>query len=106
MRLQVVSPDSLTFHSRGSPVGPTAGCTGTMKLTKHLIDAIVPGNKDQFLWDSSPLGFGVRVRPTGAKTFIYSYRPGGGRSARKVRYTIGRYGTVTLEQARKEAQQL
>jgi integrase len=77
-----------------------------MKLTKHQIDAQEPSAKDLYLWDTSPPGFGVRVRPTGVKTFIYSYRASGGRSSRKVRHTIGRYGKITLEQARNQAQQL
>jgi integrase len=76
------------------------------KLTKHQIDAQEPAAKDLYLWDTSPAGFGVRVRPTGVKTFIYSYRASGGRSSRKVRHTIGRYGKITLDQARKQAQQL
>jgi integrase len=77
-----------------------------VKLTKHQIDAVQPTTNDVYLWDASPLGFGVRVRPTGTKTFIFTYRAGGGRSARKSRHTIGRYGKITLEQARKHAQQL
>jgi integrase len=76
------------------------------KLTKHQIDAQQPSTKDVYLWDTSPPGFGVRVRRSGIKTFIYSYRAGGGRSACKSRHTIGRYGKITLEQARKQAQQL
>jgi hypothetical protein len=77
-----------------------------MKLTKYIIDSQQPDISHVFLWDTSPRGFGVRVRPTGTKTFVYSYRAGGGRSSRKRRYTIGRYGNLTLEQARKEAQKL
>jgi Arm DNA-binding domain len=73
------------------------------KLTKHQIDALQPKAKDLYLWDTSPPGFGVRVRPSGAKTFIYSFRAIGGRSARKARHSIGRYGKITLEQARKSA---
>ena len=42
--------------------------------------------------------------PSGARTFIYSYRASGGRSARKARHTIGRYGKITL--SRRAAQQL
>jgi hypothetical protein len=77
-----------------------------IKLTKHQIDAVQPAAKDHYIWDTSPPGFGVRIRPSGAKTFIYSYRARGGRSARKSRHTIGRYGKITLEQARNQAQQL
>ncbi len=78
----------------------------TQKLTKHLIDEQEPSIKDIYLWDTSPPGFGVRVRSSGAKTFIFNYRAGGGRAAKKARHTIGRYGKITLEQARKQAQQL
>lgn len=76
------------------------------KLTKQQIDSVQPSSKDVYLWDTSPPGFGVRIRSSGAKTFIFSYRPGGGRSASKKRHTIGRYGKITLEQARTLAQQL
>ena len=78
----------------------------TMKLTKHLIDNQSPGAKDIYLWDTSPLGFGVRIRPSGTKSFVYNYRANGGRSSLKRRFTIGRYGSLTLEQARKEAQKM
>jgi len=78
----------------------------TDKLTKHQIDGAQPGARDIYLWDTAPRGFGVRIRPTGTKTFIFTYRAGGGRSARKERFTIGVYGNITLEQARKQAQQL
>ena len=46
---------------------------------------------------------GVRIE-TGAKTFIIRYRADrGGRSAAQRFVTIGRYGTLTPEQARKQA---
>jgi len=73
------------------------------KLTKQAIDNLQAGDNDAYLWDTSPRGFGVRARPRGAKTFIFAYRTGGGRSANRQRYTIGKYGTLTLDQARKEA---
>lgn len=76
------------------------------KLTKQAIDNLQAGHNDAYLWDTSPRGFGVRARPSGAKTFIFAYRAGGGRSARKQRYTIGKYGTLTLERARKDALRL
>jgi len=77
------------------------------KLTKQAIDDLtVDVGAETFLWDPSLLGFGVRARASGAKTYIYSYRPQGGRSASKRRYSIGRVESITLEQARKLAQQL
>ena len=77
-----------------------------MKITKQQIDAASIPVKETFLWDGLIKGFGVRIRPSGTKTFIYTYRAIGGRSALKKRLTLGVYGNITLEQARKQAQQL
>jgi len=51
-------------------------------------------------WDVGLPGFGVRVSQGGTKTFIVISGP-----TRK-RYTIGRYGPITLKQARDEAKKL
>ena len=50
-------------------------------------------------------GFGLRIHPAGTKSFIVNFRAGdGGRKAPNKRVTIGRYGRVTVDQARKLAQ--
>jgi hypothetical protein len=69
------------------------------KLTKRLIDGLEPGEKDYFEWDDELPGFGVRVWPTGRKTYVAQYRAG--RQTR--RFKIGVHGPLTLEEARKEA---
>ena len=52
-------------------------------------------------------GFGVRLQPSGAKTFVVNYRSGsGGRTAPNKRVTLGRFGRITPEQARRMAQEL
>ena len=56
----------------------------------------------QIHWDEKLAGFGVRVTPTGAKSFIFQKRING----KEKRITIGRYGELTAEQARKEAVKL
>lgn len=76
------------------------------KLTKRIIDAAAPNAGDQFIWDSDLPGFGMRVRPGGSKTFIAQYRAGGGRSGQSRRYTIGRYGVLTVDEARHEARKV
>ena len=49
-------------------------------------------------------GFGVRVMPSGLKSFVIEYRPGaGGRNVKKRRMTLGRYGSMTPDQARRAA---
>ena len=60
-----------------------------------------PSEKPYIVFDETIKGFGVRVGPSGVKTFILEYRPGaGGRSVAKRRLTLGRYGVATPEQAR------
>ncbi|WP_201836217.1 tyrosine-type recombinase/integrase [Microvirga zambiensis] len=71
------------------------------KLTKRVIDALQPkAGGDVFAWDDELPGFGLRVKPSGAKSFILQYR---NRSGRSRRVTIGRFGVFTAEQARHQA---
>jgi len=52
-------------------------------------------------------GLGVRTMPSGHKSFILEYRPGGGgRGVATKRFTLGAYGKLTPEQARKDANKL
>ena len=78
----------------------------TKKLTKRLVDATLPSAGDQIVWDSEVPGFGFRVRPGGSKTFIAQYRAGGGRTSASRRFTIGRYGVLTVDEARAEARKV
>ena len=78
-----------------------------LTLTKRTVDALKPAEKPWIAWDDKLTGFGVRVQPTGAKSFIVNYRVGeGGRKAPNKRVVIGRYGRVTPERARRLAQEL
>jgi integrase len=70
------------------------------KLTKRAVDALTsPATGQTFLWDGELRGFGVRAIPSGLKTFILQYRNAEGRSRRIV---VGRYGVMTVEQAREQ----
>ncbi|MBL4873258.1 MAG: tyrosine-type recombinase/integrase [Rhodobacteraceae bacterium] len=72
------------------------------KLTKRTVEALKIEVKDYFVWDSQIAGFGVRVMPSGAKTYQAQYRKGG----RTRRVSLGRHGKITAEQARKLAQEV
>ena len=70
------------------------------KITKRAVDAVRPSWREAFLWDDETPGFGLRVKPSGAKSFIVQYRNAQGRSRR---LTLGRYGVLTVEEARRRA---
>lgn len=69
-----------------------------MNLTKKLIDGMKfnPEKAQDIRWDGGLPGFGVRVYPSGAKVFVLSYRHEG----RKHIVTLGRFGVLTVDQAR------
>jgi integrase len=70
------------------------------KLTKRIVDATQPELKRYVVWDSALKGYGLRVEPSGTKTFLVRYRAAG----RKRFLAIGRFGHLTPEQARELAQ--
>ena len=59
------------------------------KLSKPIVDAAGPDAAEYTLWDSEVPGFGLRVRPSGAKSFVLMYRAGG----RLRKLTVGQYGS-------------
>ncbi len=72
-----------------------------MKLTKRSIDAIkIDASREHVFWDDDLPGFGLRVKATGAKSFLVQYRNRHGRSRR---LTLGKFGVITPEQARTAA---
>jgi integrase len=76
-----------------------------IRLTKSLIDNLVPGRKDAVYWDEALAGFGLKVTPKGRKVFIVMYRTRDP-AARLRKYTIGPYGPTTLASARVVAQKV
>ena len=76
-----------------------------MSLTQKRVAALAPdpaGKKDAFEYDDAVPGFGVRAKPSGAKSFILWYRT---RAGEKRLYTIGSAAAYRVEQAREEARE-
>jgi integrase len=72
------------------------------KLTKAVVDrARKPKTGQTFLWDTDVRGFGLRILPSGSKTFWYQYRPRAGGSSRMVR--IGPFPDISVADARNVA---
>lgn len=73
------------------------------KLTKRFIDSMAPPLQgDLMVWDDDLTGFGLRVKASGAKSFCIQYRAQG----RSRRATLGSYGRLTPDEARKLARQM
>ena len=74
------------------------------RLTKRFVESIEPHDKNELLkWDSEIKGFGVRVFPTGRRTYFVQYRNQCGSTRRK---KIGVHGVTTADLARDEAKKL
>ena len=73
------------------------------RITKRLVDRLEITGKDHCVWDAEMPGFGVRVRSTGAKSFVVMYRAGTGRAAPLRKLTLGTVGNLTPDEARKIA---
>lgn len=73
------------------------------RLTKRIVDSLRPlPDRDVFAWDGEIRGFGVRVKPTGVKTYFVQYRNADGRTRRLV---IGKHGILATDQARDQGRQ-
>lgn len=72
------------------------------KLTKSFIDKVQyerAGPQVQYVWDSVLQGFGLRLYPSGKKSFVIQYRVDG-----RLRFMIlGQYGKLTVDEGRKLA---
>lgn len=76
------------------------------KITAETVKSAEPRTKRYIIWDAgdgSIKGFGLRVMPSGCRTFFFQYRMPGGRRAKVERCTIGKAGpglTATIARAR------
>ena len=76
-----------------------------MNITKTAVQIMSfakEGNAADYRWDDHIKGFGVRVYPTGRKSFIVSFRNSGGQ---KRFHTLGNFGVLTVDQARRMAKE-
>jgi hypothetical protein len=73
------------------------------KLTKRFVEGVKSTGKDRVFWDDKMPGFGLRVQPSGIRSYVVQYRNSQRRSRR---LTIGKHGAVTAEGARDIARQI
>jgi integrase len=72
-------------------------------ITKRLVDRLLPDAAEFFVWDGKLAGFGLRMRPSGAMSYVVKYRAGTGRAAPTRRITLGPVGKLTPDEARRLA---
>src|SRR5215471_6632729 len=58
------------------------------RITKRTLGAIQAAEREFTIWDDAVTGFGLRVRPSGAMSYVVVYRAGPGRGAAVRRYTM------------------
>ncbi|WP_133129949.1 tyrosine-type recombinase/integrase [Legionella yabuuchiae] len=75
-----------------------------IKLTKTIVDKLeaIPGKPQSFFRDESLKGFALRITANGVKSFIVETRING----KVKRMTLGKYGVLTVEEARKQARSM
>jgi integrase len=75
------------------------------RITKATIGKLAcpPGQKEAFYWDGEISGLGLRVYPSGRKTWVLQYRDAGGRTRR---HPIGQASAIDPAAARKLASDL
>lgn len=79
----------------------------TIRLTRRAVTALPTPSAPTVIYDSEVKGFGLAMRPTGARSWVVEYRPGGGgRGVAKRRVKLGDPDVMTVEEARKAARDL
>lgn len=74
------------------------------KFSKTVVENLPPRPSTYITFDSELPGFGCRVTPAGARSWVVEYRPGnGGRRVSKKRVTLGSVATLLPDRARKAA---
>lgn len=74
------------------------------RLGRRAVSEAAPEAARYTLWDTDLKGFGLRIAPTGTKTYVVRYRAGGGRRGTLRQLVIGRHGALTPEKAREAAE--
>ena len=77
------------------------------RLTTRTVADAPPERKRYILWDETLTGFGVRVSPTGRRSFIVQFRsaaPGGATANRK--QVLGHFPAMAVQAARRRAREV
>src|SRR4051794_16100155 len=99
----LVHSNTLEFASPFFPCAyPPSLVMARQKLTKMVVEGMKPGPEELVVWDSALPGFGLRIKPTGIRSYIVQYRTRD--TGESKRMTIGQHGPLlTFDQAKRQA---
>ena len=73
-----------------------------IKLTDTRISKLKAGDVEYMVWDTSIAGFGVRVRPSGHKSYVY-HRHAEGQSRK---FTLGPVALGSVDEGRRDCMEV
>ena len=77
------------------------------RLTTRTVADAKPGDRRYIVWDDELTGFGVRISPSGLRSFIVQYRAHeGGRRAASRKQVLGHFPALTPARARSRAREV
>jgi integrase len=84
--------NSLTLAYPGLTRSAEVALLAKQRLTKSVVEGLPPADADYIVWDAELPGFGVRVKPSGVRSYVVQYRNRQtGTSRRK---TVGQHGPL------------
>jgi integrase len=75
----------------------------------RTVAAAKPAAAEYIIWDDGVPGFGLKMTPAGGRIYLFQYRlarPGEAKRTPPRKYTIGKHGALTPDQARARAKEL
>ena len=72
------------------------------KLTKRVVENLTSAIAEKFVWDSEVKGLGIRIKPSGSKSYFIQYR---NHTRRTRRMVLGSCSVLALDEARSLARE-
>ena len=99
-------PGAALVHAREVPESRRRVALHRATLTARSVAAARPGTRRYIIWDEKLTGFGLRVSPSGTRSFIVQYRtPEAGRRAANRKKVLGHAPHITPTRARSLARE-
>lgn len=98
-----VDPEDLLFIPSVATDRQVLAVLERPDLTEETVATAPPRAMEYTIWSEIPHGFGLRIRPSGARSYIVMFRIKGNK--RQYKLTLGKVGDFPLELARKLARE-